>query len=203
MRIGIDFDNTIVSYDALFSKVAREAGLVPEALPATKLAVRDHLRAIGREDDWTEMQGTVYGGRMAEAVAYPGVFAFIRAAREAGHDLFIVSHKTRYPFRGVQHDLHLAARTWVDASMRDTLGELIAPEHAFFELTKEEKLARVGELKCDVFIDDLPEILLASYFPVGVKPILFDPDDIHIDQSTLLRLRSWDDIARHIGVASV
>jgi hypothetical protein len=203
MRIGIDFDNTIVSYDALFSKVAREAGLVSETLPATKLAVRDHLRAIGREDDWTEMQGTVYGGRMAEAIAYPGAFAFMRAAREQGHELFIVSHKTRYPFRGAQHDLHLAARTWVEASMRDALGELIASDHAFFELTKEEKLARVGELKCDFFIDDLPEILLASYFPSGVKPILFDPDDIHVDQSTLLRLSSWADIARHLGVARV
>ncbi|MGV8996290.1 MAG: hypothetical protein ACOH12_05040 [Parvibaculaceae bacterium] len=203
MRIGIDFDNTIVSYDALFSKVAREAGLVPDTLPATKLAVRDHLRTIGREDDWTEMQGTVYGSRMAEAIAYPGAFAFMRAARDEGHDLFIVSHKTRYPFRGVQYDLHIAARTWVEASMRDAQGELIAPTHAFFELTKEEKLGRVGALECDCFIDDLPEILLAAYFPSGVAPILFDPDDIHTDQSSLLRLSSWADIARHLGVARV
>ena len=28
MRIGIDFDNTIVSYDALFHKVAREQGVI-------------------------------------------------------------------------------------------------------------------------------------------------------------------------------
>ena len=54
MRIGIDFDNTIVSYDALFHKVAREAGLVPESVAATKVAVRDYLREIGREDDWTK-----------------------------------------------------------------------------------------------------------------------------------------------------
>lgn len=202
MRIGIDFDNTIVSYDALFFKVAHEAGLVPLNIVQTKVAVRDHLRKIGREDDWTEMQGTVYGGRMAEAVAYPGAFDFMRAAQTQGHELFIISHKTRYPFRGVQYDLHNAARIWVEASLRDEQGALIPSDQAFFELTKEEKLARVGALKCDYFIDDLPEILLAPYFPPDVNPILFDPDDIHAGQVTLLRQTSWTGIAHHLGVAS-
>ena len=50
-RIGIDFDNTIVCYDDVFHEVAREQGLIPNDLPANKGAVRDHLRAIGREDD--------------------------------------------------------------------------------------------------------------------------------------------------------
>ncbi|MDO8289830.1 MAG: hypothetical protein Q7T44_11480 [Parvibaculum sp.] len=203
MRIGIDFDNTIVSYDALFFKVAHEAGLVPPNIVQTKVAVRDHLRKIGREDDWTEMQGTVYGGRMAEAIAYPGAFDFMRAAQVQGHELFIVSHKTRYPFRGVQYDLHEAARTWVEASLRDEQGALIPSDRAYFELTKEEKLVRVGVLQCDFFIDDLPEILLASYFPSGVSPILFDPDDIHTDHTSLLRQTSWGSIARHLGVTRV
>ena len=69
MRIGIDFDNTIVSYDALFHKVAREQGVVPPNTPANKLAVRDYLRQIGKEDLWTEMQGYVYGERMDEVRA--------------------------------------------------------------------------------------------------------------------------------------
>ena len=34
MRIGIDFDNTIVSYDTLFHKVAVEQGAVPGRLHA-------------------------------------------------------------------------------------------------------------------------------------------------------------------------
>ena len=41
MRIGLDFDNTIVTYDSLFHKVATEQGLVPASLPVSKLAVRD------------------------------------------------------------------------------------------------------------------------------------------------------------------
>lgn len=203
MRIGIDFDNTIVSYDALFHKVAREAGLVPETVAATKVAVRDYLREIDREDDWTEMQGYVYGGRMAEASAYPDAFAVMRAARRQGHELFIVSHKTKHPFRGKPYDLHQAARNWVESEMQDVEGTLIAPTQVFFEVTKEEKLARAGLLGCDCFIDDLPEILLSPHFPRGVTPLLFDPDDIHTDQTGLIRLASWRLVAAHIGVEIV
>ena len=76
MLIGLDFDNTIVSYDELFHRVALEQRLVPVETPVTKLAVRDWLRQAGREDRWTEMQGYVYGARMDEASAYPGLVEF-------------------------------------------------------------------------------------------------------------------------------
>ena len=47
MIIGLDFDNTIVSYDELFHRVALEGGLVPGDLPVRKEAVRDYLREAG------------------------------------------------------------------------------------------------------------------------------------------------------------
>ena len=53
MRIGIDFDNTIVSYDELFHKVAVEQALVSNM--QIKLAVRDYLRKIDNEPVWTEL----------------------------------------------------------------------------------------------------------------------------------------------------
>ena len=71
MLIGLDFDNTIVSYDALFHKVAVEQALVPSDLPKSKLMVRDYLRKVNNETAWIEMQG-VYGARMVDAAAYPG-----------------------------------------------------------------------------------------------------------------------------------
>ena len=101
MIIGLDFDNTIVSYDELFFKVAREQGVVPADTPPTKVAVRDYLRSVDRESVWTEMQGYVYGARMKEAAAYPGVLEFLRWASNANHVVAIVSHKTKYPFLGV------------------------------------------------------------------------------------------------------
>ena len=118
MRIGLDFDNTIVSYDALFHKIALETGLIPEGIPVSKVSVRDHLRKAGCEDAWTEMQGTVYGGRMAEAEAFPGVKSFLAWTRSERVPVSIVSHKTLHPFLGKQYDLHAAARAWIAESLR-------------------------------------------------------------------------------------
>src|ERR1700751_5341560 len=100
MRIGIDFDNTIACYDGVFHAAALERGLIPANLGRDKNVVRDHLNRGGRGDDFTELQGHVYGARMELAAPYPGFAEFVATARKAGHDLFIVSHKTRYPIVG-------------------------------------------------------------------------------------------------------
>jgi len=180
MRIGLDFDNTIVNYDALFHKVAREQEVVPPETPVNKVSVRNYLRYIGREELWTEMQGYVYGARMDEALAYPGVIDFLRWAGQINHEISIVSHKTKHPFLGPQYDLHLAARTWADQHLCENGKPLIQMDQVFFELTKEEKLARIAIIGCDVFLDDLPEMLLSDEFPIGTRRILFDPDRHHV-----------------------
>lgn len=190
MRVGLDFDNTIVSYDALFHKVAREGGWIPDGVAPSKVSVRDHLRRVGKEDVWTEMQGTVYGGRMAEAAAFPGVHAFLAWARDCRIAVSIVSHKTRYPFLGTQYDLHAAARSWIAQQLHDRAGSLVADEDVFFELTKEAKIGRIAALGCDVYVDDLPEILLAPDFPSGTQRLLFDPEGHHADAG-LRRLTDW------------
>jgi len=197
MRIGIDFDNTIVSYDTLFHKVAREQDVVPVTTPQNKVAVRDHLRVIGREAVWTEMQGYVYGARMEEAEAYPGVIDFFRWARGSGVPLCIVSHKTLHPFIGPKYDLHQAARGWIDTHLVDEQGPLIAPEQVFFELTKEAKWSRIGATGCRWFIDDLPEILLADRFPTGTEKLLFDPEGHHSGTPGVCRMTAWVDIQKH------
>lgn len=202
MRIGIDFDNTIVNYDALFYKVARESEVIPPETAVNKLAVRDYLRRAGQEDRWTEIQGYVYGARMDEAEAYPGVLDFLRWGRAAGHTLAIVSHKTRYPFIGPQYDLHAAARQWVGRHLVFDDLALVSEAQIFFELTKEDKIVRVSALGCDVFIDDLPEILLSERFPASVVRVLFDPEGQYAASPNdgLKVLRAWADAAEHLGM---
>jgi hypothetical protein len=201
MRIGIDFDNTIVSYDALFHKVARERDLVPSDTPANKVAVRDHLRRISQEERWTEMQGYVYGARMDEALAYEGVIDFIRRAKSDGHQIFIVSHKTRHPFLGPQYDLHAAARAWVERHMLWQGQALLPAENIFFELTKQEKLIRIRDCGCDAFIDDLPEILLAADFPENTARLLFDPEEHHVNAVAdgLRAFHSWQQLTGYFN----
>lgn len=193
MRIGLDFDNTIVSYDQLFHKVALEKSLISPDIPINKVAVRNHLRKAGQEDIWTEMQGYVYGARMEEASAYSGAIDALKFLKLQGHQLFIVSHKTQFPYAGEQYDLHQSSRKWIASQLQLSDSPLIDHADVFFNATKAEKIQKIEQLECDIFLDDLPEILLAEQFPEKTKRCLFDPEGHHsdIDYGLINHHRSW------------
>lgn len=192
MRIGIDFDNTIVSYDALFHQVALEKALIPFDLAAKKTAVRDHLRSTNREDQWTLMQGEVYGPRMEQAIPYAHAIESIAHLKQMGHEIYIVSHKTKHPVMGPAYNLHECARKWISRSLLYNQAPLIEEHSIFYELTKEEKIKRIYSLNCEVFIDDLPEILTLTGFPDQTVKILFDPDQQHTQyRQNFQTVASW------------
>ena len=199
MRIGVDFDNTLVCYDGVFHRAALERGLIPADLPSAKNDVRDFLNASGRRAEFTELQGYVYGERMDLASLYPGVAEFLDAARKAEHALFIVSHKTRRPLRGAPYDLHAAARGFLEARCGLAGEAAFTRDRVFFEETKELKVARIAALDLDVFIDDLPEILVMPGFPARTAPILFDPEgrwaDGIADAGRVTRYGDWPNLA--------
>lgn len=199
MKIGLDFDNTIVNYDKIFYDVAVEWGVVTKDTPINKLAVRNLLRDLGKEDRWTEMQGYVYGARMEEAQLYPGVMDFIQQAKNIGCTVVIISHKTAHPFLGPKYDLHAVARKWIEKNIG------LDAESIFFELTKEKKWERIAELGCDVFIDDLPEIIFSPNFPKKTSAILFDPCCMNRSfsaQNSQVRVASsWPEIQRELGLS--
>lgn len=198
MRIGVDFDNTIVCYDALFHKLGTERALVGPEVRAHKQSVRDALRAAGREDAWTEMQGLAYGDRMPEATAFEGVHAFFAACRSAQIPVFIISHKTRQPYRGTG-DLHGAARDWLARQgFHDPAGIGLPGECVYLEETLDGKLARIAERHCTHFIDDLPELLGHADFPPAVERLLFDPADSHAILGPFPRARSWAALQEHL-----
>jgi hypothetical protein len=200
MHLGFDFDNTIVSYDELFYKVALENGDIPPEVTANKLSVRDYLRANGKENIWIELQGVVYGGRMSEATAYPGVIEVMRWAKDSGIEMSIVSHKTKHPFMGTQYDLHEAATNWIRTHLLMD-GELLIPlKNVFFEITKEAKIHRINAVNPNVYVDDLPEILKAPQFSGSILKILFDPDGHHPTE-TIQRISDWSIMRNAIGFA--
>lgn len=174
MLLGLDFDNTLICYDTLFHRVALDRGLIPADLPAQKNCVRDYLRQQDQEDEWTHMQGEVYGARITEAESFPGVLPTLQQLSQAGLPMRIVSHKTRTPYQGPAYDLHQAARDWLTAQgFFSPSGLNWSTDQVFFELTKQEKVKRIVDLGCSHYIDDLPEIL--EMLPPTVQPILFAP----------------------------
>ena len=83
MMLGLDFDNTIIRYDELFHKVALEKKRVPGSLPADKNAIRNYLYRQHLEDEWTRVQGEVYGARINEARPFDGMLETLRSFKEA------------------------------------------------------------------------------------------------------------------------
>ena len=193
--IGIDFDNTIVCYDPLFFRAARDRELIPAEFPPTKESIRDHLRATQREDQWTELQALVYGDYIQYAAPFPGVADFLSEFVEQGHQLVIVSHKTKRPYRGPDLDLRAAATRWLEAQQFLAPAEYGLPRDClFFEATKRAKMARIAECHCDLFVDDLPEFLADPMFPKGVHRILFDPTHRARRGLPFTQCQSWSEI---------
>jgi len=193
MIIGIDFDNTIVCYDQVFHKIALEKNLIPQEIPVSKKAVRDYLRNCNKEDDWTELQGYVYGTRMPDAEPFPDVLNTIAKFIKQGITVYIISHKTRHPYIGPKYDLHKAAREWLELKkLFDSIG--MPKENAFFELTLLEKIQKIKEKNCDYFIDDLPELFNEISFPENTNKILFDPNNNHQNENVFKHVNSWGKI---------
>jgi hypothetical protein len=193
MLLGLDFDNTLISYDRLFRQVALEKGWIPASTAAHKNAVRDHLRTAGREDDWTLLQGHVYGSRILEAEPYDGMLAALKQLAGSDVPMRIVSHKTRTPYLGEPVDLHAAARSWLARQgFHDSPGLGWTHDQVFFELTKQAKAERILALGCTHYVDDLPEIL--DMLPDTVEKIYFAPNDASAARPEWLVMRSWHEL---------
>jgi len=199
MYLGLDFDNTLINYDNLFKKVAIEQGLISDKVKPNKNAVRNYLRAVDREDDWTKLQGEVYGGRILEATPYPGMQQALKSIASLNVPLTIVSHKTKTPFAGKQWDLHAAARTWLNEhEMHAFPGPNISHEQTFFELTKQAKCDRILAVGCTHYVDDLPEIL--EMLPDTIIKIHFSPEGPLTSNDHWLVMCSWDELPALLGL---
>ena len=172
MIIGIDFDNTIVCYDEVFAQLATRSGA------KSKAAFQSLLRSNAEgEWEWTLAQGQAYGPGLTQAQPYSGFIETASQLLTAGHQIRIISHKTRYPTAGDTHDLHAAARSWINNQLALLIELGFDPvQHVRLEPDLEAKLQAIKSEQCDFFIDDLESILAAPDFPVETNPIWFKPD---------------------------
>jgi hypothetical protein len=178
LRVGIDFDNTIITYDEVFCEMARRSGLIDAAFSGRKQAVRDAIRLLpDGELAWQRLQGQVYGKGIAQARMSAGVEAFLRRCRAEGCAVVIVSHKTEYGHYDPDRiNLRTAALDWMTAHGLFKGEHAIPAESVYFESTREQKLGRIVSLGLTHFIDDLEEVLTDPGFPPHVKRILFAGD---------------------------
>jgi hypothetical protein len=201
MRIGLDFDNTIVCYDDVFWKAAQERGLVGPDLCGSKRQLRDFVRSLpDGEVKWQALQGHVYGRGIEGAVLFSGVPEFLRRSQAHGDTILIVSHKSEHGhFDRDEINLRSAALSWMETNeLLSGYGVCLRREHVHFTSTRAEKLERIAELSCDVFIDDLEEILLDPRFAYSVRRILLSKTAIEADGIPYSICRDWLSISELI-----
>jgi hypothetical protein len=193
MKIGVDLDNTLISYDQAFLRVGKEEGLLPASFDGNKVAVKRALLAQ-RPDGylWESLQGLVYGRRIDAALLFDGVTSFLETCRRNGDVVAIVSHKTER----AHHDPHLtdlraAAIGWMESNrFFEAAGLGIGRGHVYFEATRDDKVRRIRMLECDVFIDDLAEVLGHAEMPAACRKILFGSEP----QAAFEQYSTWDEV---------
>lgn len=187
--IGLDLDNTLVDYDAVFAALAAEHGIPAHGGPVAKRLLRDAVRTQpGGEGRWTELQGAAYGPRMETARLFDGVRTAIEGWRRAGHRVVVISHKTRFAALGAPHDFHEHARRWIQR----WLGDFELP--VFLEPTRWAKLRRIANEGCTVFVDDLLDLLQEPAFPSAVQRVWFAPGHGESVPAGLVAVRTWSEI---------
>ena len=193
IKLGIDFDNTLITYDALFKKAALEKNLIPVNFPESKHLIRNHLKERNQENLFTILQGEVYGSRIFEATQSEGMYDSLMRAKNNGIELFIISHKTKTPYDGPKYNLHNAASSWLEKNLFfEKSGINISRKNVYFEVTKAKKIKRIESLGCTHFIDDLPEIL--DMINSKIKKILYNPELNYVKKDGYIHMENWSEL---------
>ena len=200
MIIGIDLDNTIVRYDGLFKRVAYSKKLISKDFIEDKNSIRNFLLSKKNgKNIWKKLQGLVYGKYMKNAELMPNVFNFLCLCKFRKHTIYIVSHKTEFGhFDKEKISLRNEAIKWMNNKgfFKKNYFNL-KKQNIFFANTRSEKVKIISELKCNWFIDDLPEVFSEKNFPNKTKKILFGKNNRKFS-TEIINLNSWDNISKKI-----
>lgn len=200
MRIGIDFDNTIISYDDIFRQSAAQRGIDISQIKPNKTALRDHIRTLpDGEITWQKMQAEVYGKKIVDAHLFDGFKEFIQHCRANNIETFIVSHKTEFAAQDPTTNLRKHARKWMqDHGFFDDLAFL--PHQIYFESTRTKKIKRIIDLRCTHIIDDLIEVLTDAQLPKNIQKLWFSQNPKTTSTATITQCQTWSQIIQNLWV---
>ena len=176
MLIGVDLDNTIISYDALFRLLAAEGGFLADDGVMSKKEVRDTMWTMENGNrHWTDIQALAYGPRIGEAEPFPGALAFFEFCGRHGIETCIVSHKTEFAASDPDRTCNLcdAAMGWLHEQGFFSSATSLTPDRVHFAGTRADKVAIISELGCDLFVDDLIEVFEEPGYPESAEQVLF------------------------------
>lgn len=200
LRIGLDFDNTLAGYDAVFTQAAREHGLDNLGPQSTKQDVRALCRSqVDGEKLWMKLQGRVYGALMHHARLISGAAEFLSRCQLERAQVFIVSHKTQYGhFDSERVNLREAAKNWMkEQGFFELSGFCLSQDDVYFEDDRAAKVKRIASLGCQYFVDDLEEVFREPGFPSETRRLLFT-DGRKVEAGPYEPMPTWKSIGEAI-----
>lgn len=201
MIIGIDFDNTIIKYDEVFYKFALKNKLIFSRKNRNKSDIKEEIIKNFDEKAWTKLQGEVYSIGISQAKLYQNCLESLYKFDKLGHKIFIISHKTKYPVIGKKTNLHKITNEWIINNIfKKKKFKNFNIDCVFFNEDKNQKIMKILECNCNVFIDDLEDIL--RKLPSNIMKILFSKNYSFEKKSDLIHLGDWKMISRLIDEIS-
>jgi hypothetical protein len=192
-RIALDLDNTIVLYDSIFRVLAKEKQLAMY----TKTALRDYLRGLpGGDLNWQKVQLEAYGRRLNEAQLAPGFEHFVLKARAQGVKLWVISHKSAYAAIDVDRTVNIreAMNRFLESRHFFEAPLSFGREDLFYTDTREQKIAKLVELRAEVLVDDLIEVFEEPSFPSTVEKFFYCPSRKEPAPAGPTAVESWAEI---------
>jgi hypothetical protein len=175
MIVGLDLDNTIVDCDVVFHQqteilLGRSLGQQPRE------TLRDLVRRERGDKLWTQIQAEVYGPLYQTCRPYRGAIeaiARIEACAQVS-EIIIISHKTVTDSAGKNYKLRDYAASWIEKHLLG-IQTALTLSHVHFAPTIEDKRQTIVAKKCDIFLDDLTDIVIPLQDKIR-HPILFSPN---------------------------
>ena len=198
MRVGIDIDNTLICYDKA-SSLAKKTGFdVPSSASKQETKAWFHKHGYMKNLQFFKvrfMENSSFWRTYLRRCAH-----FIADAIRQGHQLYLVSHKTKYPIKGHQVDLHEAAINFLSEQniVCNQKPNTVPLNHVYFAQTLESKVQKIADLNLDFFIDDLLVVLTHEKFPETSRPIWFSSEKTCNNNPQIQRCESWVSIYNEI-----
>ena len=150
MKVGFDFDNTILNYDKVFAYLSK-VEFVMNLKNLIKVKLEKIINKKG-EKEWMRLQGLMYGKFIFKAEINQGVQNLIYRLLLNNYKVYIVSHKTKYGHFDKLINLRLQALKWL------TLNSVInnkqqAIRKKYFVDSIIDKINKINELKLNYFIE--------------------------------------------------
>jgi hypothetical protein len=188
-KIGLDLDNTIITYDKLIFKLAKEKYSISKRFVNKEkdFLKKEIIKKKGNKE-WTAFQGLVYGKYILRAKLSDNFYNTISKIKSF-YDLYIISHKTKWSKIGIKINLRNAAKKFLKKNkIAYCKNSLIKNKNIFFENTEQEKIKKITNLKINYFIDDLIKVLLK--LPKRINKINFNLKK----RKNFLTINDWQEL---------